>query len=135
MREEISPHLHQSKKVHAVFRSAGDCPRALAEACVPDGDRTTVLWLQRRLGRSVCQSFSLDAMNMSPERVLPSAWPDGVPELARDHTRDRGDWSAAADSCLYRGSHGGGGTTFPSNACWCHTLVYYCQIQKRALVA
>jgi hypothetical protein len=58
------PCLHLlKKKVHVVSRSAGDCPRALAEACVPDGDRTIVLWLQRRFGRSVCQPFSLAAMD------------------------------------------------------------------------
>src|SRR5215510_13836293 len=44
---EPSPTLptHAQKKVHAVSRSAGDCPRAFVEACVPDGDRTIVLWL------------------------------------------------------------------------------------------
>jgi hypothetical protein len=59
-----------AKKVHAVSRYAGDCPRALAgavstgrlirivaRACVLCGDRAIVLRLHRRFGRSVCQPF------------------------------------------------------------------------------
>ena len=67
-----------SKKVHTVFRYTGDCPRARAElclrcswlgssrACVARGDRTIMLWLHRKCGRSVCQPFSLDAMDRTP---------------------------------------------------------------------
>ena len=38
------------KKVHTVSCYAGACPRALAEACVPCGDRTVVLRRHRKFG-------------------------------------------------------------------------------------
>jgi hypothetical protein len=71
-----------SKKVHAVSRYAGDCPRARAElclrfnwlgssrACVPCGDRTIVLRLHRRFGCSGCQPFFLDAMDRTPKDLI-----------------------------------------------------------------
>jgi len=46
------PCLQIRKKVHAVSHYAGECPRALAEACVPCGDRTVVLRLQRKLAQT-----------------------------------------------------------------------------------
>jgi hypothetical protein len=56
---------------HLAYKYSKKSARSLplywrVSACLPCGDRTVVLRLQRRCGCSVCQPFSLDAMDRTP---------------------------------------------------------------------
>src|SRR5262245_41791051 len=53
-----------------------------SRACVPCGDRTIVLRLQRRFGRSVCQPFSLEAFPVKTRNFVRWGHPHTLDEIS-----------------------------------------------------